>query len=81
MLKLSTSGSILIFLIALFVVGVAATTYYYHKTPHLTYLRILHTHPDEMVDEILGDFEKWYRREYGQPIQVSATHTLSLIHI
>ena len=74
MLKLSTFSCITIFLIAIFVVGIAATAYYYW-TPHPTYLRILHTHSEEMVDEVVGDFEDWYEREYGQPMEVTAIHT------
>jgi ABC-type Fe3+ transport system substrate-binding protein len=75
MLKLSTSVCAVIFLTAIFVIGIAAASYYYYGRPHPTYLRILHTHSDEMVDEIVGGFEQWYEEEYGQPIQVTAIHT------
>ncbi len=75
MLKLSTSVCITIFLTAIFVVGIAATTYYYYGMPHPTSLRILYTHSDEMVDEIVRDFEKWYHQECGEPIEVTATLT------
>ena len=75
MLKLSTSVCAVIFLTAIFVTGIAAASYYYYGRPHPTYLRILHTHSDEMVDEIVGGFEQWYQQEYGQPIQVTAIRT------
>lgn len=73
--KLSTSAYITIFLTALFITAIAATTYSYYGIPHPTNLRILHTHSEEMVDKIVGNFEKWYEKEYGQPIQVTAIHT------
>jgi ABC-type Fe3+ transport system substrate-binding protein len=59
------------------VIGVAATTYSYYGMPHPTYLRILYTHSDEMVDEIVRHFERWYQEQpkYGQPIEVTAIHT------
>lgn len=75
MLKLSTSVCITILLTALLVIGIAATTYYYYWMPHPTNLRVLYTHSDEMIDEIVGDFEEWYQQEYGQPIQVTTIHT------
>jgi ABC-type Fe3+ transport system substrate-binding protein len=75
MLKLSTSVCAVIFLTAIFVIGIAAASYYYYGRPNPTYLRILHTHSDEMVDEIVGGFEQWYEEEYGQPIRVTAIHT------
>jgi ABC-type Fe3+ transport system substrate-binding protein len=74
-MKLTASTCITIFLAAIFVVGIAATTYYYYGTPHPTYLRIIHTHSDEMIDEIVNDFEEWYQQRYGQPIEVTAIHT------
>ena len=74
-LKLSTSACITIFLTALFITGITATTYYYYGITHPTNLHILYTHSDEMVDEVVRDFEKWYQQSYGQPIQVTAIHT------
>ena len=75
MLKLSTSVCAAIFLTGIFVIGIAGASYYYYGRPHPTYLRILHTHSDEMVDQVVSDFEKWYQQEYGQPIRVTAIHT------
>jgi ABC-type Fe3+ transport system substrate-binding protein len=77
LLKLSTSACVTIFLAAVFVIGTAATTYYYYGMPHPTYLRILYTHSDEMVEEIVSDFEKWYQEQpkYGRPIEVTTIHT------
>ncbi len=75
MLKVSKSTCITIFIAAVFVVGIAATTYYYYGIPHPAYLRILHTHQDEMVNEIVSDFEEWYQKSFRQPIQVTAIHT------
>ena len=75
MLKLSTSVCAVIFLTAIFVIGIAAASYYYYGRPHPTYLRILHTHSDEMVAEIVDGFEQWYQQEYGQPIRVTAIRT------
>jgi ABC-type Fe3+ transport system substrate-binding protein len=75
MLKLSTSVCAVIFLTAIFVIGTGAASYYYYGRPHPTHLRILHTHSDEMVDEVVGGFEQWYQQEYGQPIRVTAIRT------
>jgi len=75
MLKLSTSVCAAILLTGIFVIGIAGASYYYYGRPHPTYLRILHTHSDEMVDQVVSDFEKWYQQEYGQPIQMTAIHT------
>jgi len=76
MLKLTMSTGIVVVLIGLFVVGIAATTYYY-SIPRPTSLRILHTHSEVMVDEIVRAFEEWYQAQpgYGHPIKVTATHT------
>ncbi|MFQ6064751.1 MAG: ABC transporter substrate-binding protein [Candidatus Bathyarchaeia archaeon] len=75
MIKLTSSVCITVFLSAVFVVGIAATAYYYYGVPHPTRLRILHTHQDEMVNEIVNDFEEWYQQTHGQPIEVTAIHT------
>ncbi len=75
MTKLTVSTFITIFLAAIFVVGIAATTYYYYGVPHPTHLRFLHTHSGEMVNEMISDFEEWYQQSYGQPIEVTAIHT------
>ena len=77
MLKLSTSAYTAIFLVALFGISIAATTYYYYSTPNPTNLRILYTHADAMVNEIVRNFEKWYQQQpkYGRSIKVTATHT------
>lgn len=75
MRKLTTSASTIIFITAVFVIGIAATTYYYYGIPHPTNLRIFYTHTDNMVNEIVNDFEKWYQQEYGQPIQVTTIYT------
>lgn len=76
MFKLSLSAGVIVFLVALLIVGIAATTYYY-SIPRPTYLRILHTHSDEMIDEIVVDFEEWYQEqpEYGRPLEVIAIRT------
>ena len=77
MLKLSTFAYTTIFLVALFGISIAATTYYYYSTPDATNLRILYTHSDAMVSEIARDFEKWYQQQpqYGRSIKVTAIHT------
>ncbi|UCE44066.1 MAG: ABC transporter substrate-binding protein [Candidatus Bathyarchaeota archaeon] len=77
MLKLSTTICTIIFLTAIFAVSIAAATYYHYGRPRPTYLRILHTHPDEMVDEIVAGFEAWYHEQpkYGCPIEVTAINT------
>jgi len=77
MLKLSTFTYTTIFLVALFGISIAATTYYYYSTPNPTNLRILYTHADVMVNEIARDFEKWYQQQpkYGRSIKVTAIHT------
>lgn len=73
--KLTTTASTIIFITAVFVIGVAGTTYYYYGIPHATNLRIFYTHMDNMVNEIVNDFEKWYQQEHGQPIQVTTIYT------
>ncbi|UCC33671.1 MAG: ABC transporter substrate-binding protein [Candidatus Bathyarchaeota archaeon] len=77
MLKLSTSVCIIIFVAALFAVSIGAATYYHYGRPRPTYLRILHTHSSEMVEEIVAGFESWYQDqpEYGRPIEVTVIHT------
>jgi len=43
--------------------------------PHPAHLRILHTHPHQMVNEVANDFKAWYQQKYGRPIEVTLTQT------
>ena len=77
MLKLSTSAYTAIFLTAIFGISIAATAYYYYSKPNPTSLRILYTHSDAMVNEVVRDFEEWYQQQpkYGRPITVTTIPT------
>ncbi len=72
---MSTFAWTVVFLIAIFAVSIAATVYYYYGIPRPTYLRILHTHPHQMVSEVANEFKVWYRQKYGRPIDVTLTPT------
>jgi len=74
-LKLSRFAWITIAVVAVFAVIVAATGYYYYVVPHPTSLRILYTHPDQMVSEVVNGFSDWYEERYGCPIEVTLTPT------
>lgn len=73
--KISTFAWTVVLLIAIFTVSIAATVYYYYGIPHPAHLRILHTHPHQLVSEVANDFKEWYQREYGRPIDVTLTLT------
>lgn len=73
--KMSTFAWTIVFLIAIFAVSITATVYYYYGIPHPAHLRILHTHPHQMVNEVTNDFKAWYQQKYGRPIDVTLTLT------
>ena len=70
-LKLSKSAWVTTIIIAVFAVSIAAVACYYYVIPHPTHLRILYTHPDSMVSDVVNDFKEWY----GRPIEITLTPT------
>ena len=70
-LKLSKSAWITTIIIAVFAVSIAAVACYYYVIPHPTHLRILYTHPDSMVSDVVNDFKECY----GRPIEITLTPT------
>lgn len=74
-LKLSRFAWITIAIVAIFAVGIAATGYYYYVIPHPTRLRVLYTHPDPMIRDVVNNFTEWYKERYGRPIEVTFTPT------
>ncbi|MGQ9461180.1 MAG: ABC transporter substrate-binding protein [Candidatus Bathyarchaeaceae archaeon] len=74
-LKLSKYAWITIAIVAIFAVSIVATGYYYYVLPHRTSLRILSTHPDQMVSEVVNNFAEWYKERYGRSIEVTFTLT------
>lgn len=75
LLKLSRFAWITIAIVAIFAVSLAATGYYYYVTPHSTHLRILYTHTDRMVSEVVNNFADWYEERYDRQIKVTFTPT------
>jgi len=74
-LKLSRFAWITIVIVAIFAVSIVATGYYYYVVPHSTRLRILYTHSDQMVSEVVNNFADWYKERYGRSIEVTFTST------
>ena len=75
MRKLSTYAWTVIFLTIIFSISMGAAAYYYYGIPQPTQLRILHTHPDPLINEIVNDFKTWYQQQHGRQILVTATQT------
>ena len=75
MRKLSKYTWAVIFVTIIFSISIGAATYYYYGISHPTYLRILHTHSDQLLSEIINDFETWYQQKCGRPIEVTANKT------
>jgi len=73
--KLSTYAWTVIFLTIIFSISMGAAAYYYYGIPQPTQLRILHTHSDKLVSEIVNDFKTWYQQQHGHPIEVTTTQT------
>lgn len=72
-LKMSKFAWITTIIVAIFAVSIAAASYYYYIVPQPTHLRILYTHPDSMVTDVVNDFKEWYEGKYGRPIEVTLT--------
>jgi len=68
---MSKSAWIATIILAIFAVSIAAAGYYYYIIPHPPHLRILYTHPDSMVTEVVNDFKEWY----GRQIEITLTPT------
>jgi len=73
--KLSTYALTVIFVIAIFGVGIAATVTYYYTIIHPTHLRILYVDSSQLANEVTNDFKTWYQERYGRPIEVTLTLT------
>ena len=72
-LKLSRFAWITIAIVAIFAVSIAAAGYYYYVIPHPKRLRILYTHPDQMISEVVNNFTDWYKERYARSIKVTFT--------
>jgi len=68
-LKLSKSAWIITIISVIFAVSIAAAGYYYYVMPRPPHLRIIYTHPDSMVSDVVNDFKEWY----GHPIEITLT--------
>jgi ABC-type Fe3+ transport system substrate-binding protein len=75
LLKLPRFAWITITIIAIFAVGIIATGYYYYVIPRQTHLRILYTHSNQMISDVVNSFTDWYKERYGRPIEVTFTPT------